>query len=433
MRRIQHHWPPYVPSPKAPWDRRRVVHLNRRAGFGATWREIERDLAEGPVAALERLLSPPQGGAPDVAARRASELTTLAISKQQAELLQGAWITQFWHGADPLGEQLTLLWHNHFATSNLKVRDLTLMNRHLATLRQHARGPFADLLRAVVVDPAMLIWLDANQNRREHANENLARELLELFTLGEGNYSEADVREAARALTGWKVADGQARFDAAEHDDEEKTIIGRRGRTGTRELVAILMEQPATAKRLAWRICDHFLVGATVPHDAAQALADELCENSFDIGATVATVLRSARFFDEAQMAHRVSPPASYVAATIRSLELHEVGFSPQVAAAWMRGMGQDLFHPPGVGGWPGGRTWLGATAMINRARFASLLGEGTLYPGAPRPNLDALARRNGFAGAELAAQVLFGEPADSVAAEKTLAALLTSPRAQFD
>jgi uncharacterized protein (DUF1800 family) len=435
MNPIEEYWPPYAPSPQAPWNRRRVVHLHRRASWGATWREIERDLAEGPAAALDRLLSPILDGKLDSAVRRAEDLASQAIAKQQAELLQAAWITRLWHGPDPLGEQLTLMWHNHFATSNLKVRDVAMMNRHVATLRTHARGPFEKLLRLVVVDPAMLVWLDADQNRREHPNENLARELMELFTLGEGHYRETDIREAARALTGWKLEDGQAHFDAADHDDGEKEILGRRGRWNTDDLVQLLIEHSATSKRLAWRICDHFLAGAMVPADALEALAGHLRQNGLDIGAAVATVLRSSRFFDEAELAHRVSPPASYIVASIRSLELHEAGCSPQVAAAWMRSMGQDLLHPPGVGGWPGGRASLGATAMINRARFARMLGEGTLYPGAPRVDLDVLSERNGFreSAIEFTSLLLFGESAEAVSSENTLPALLTSPRAQFD
>ena len=435
MGRVEDHWPPYSPAPKAPWNRRRVVHLHRRAGWGATWHEIERDLDEGPDAALGRLLDPEHRAEHNAVAGRAQELAAQGIAKQQAELLQAAWITRMWHGSDPLGEQLMLMWHNHLATSNLKVRDVALMNRHLATLREHARGPFEKLLRAVVIDPAMLVWLDADQNRREHPNENLARELMELFTLGEGHYRETDVRDAARALTGWKLEDGKVRFDADENDGGEKEILGRRGRWNTDDLVRILIEHPATSKRLAWRICDHFFATDSVPPDALEALASQLRQNGLDVGATVATVLRSSRFFDEAELAQRVSPPASYIVANSRSLELHEAGFSPQVAAAWMRSIGQDLLHPPGVGGWPGGRTWLGATAMINRARFASMVGEGTLYPGAPRLELEGLAKRNGFRGSaiEFASQLLFGEPARSVSQENTLAALLTSPRAQFD
>src|SRR5205085_10392276 len=142
-------------------------------------------------------------------------------------------------------------WHNHFATSNAKVEDLAAMRHQNELFRRHARAPFGALLAGVVRDPALLVWLDAPANRREHPNENLARELMELFTLGLGPYTEADVKEAARALTGWTVADGRFREDAARHDDGEKTVLGRAGRWGGDDLVALLLDHPATARRLA--------------------------------------------------------------------------------------------------------------------------------------------------------------------------------------
>src|SRR5262249_4672281 len=167
---------------------------------------------------------------------------------------------------DPLGERLTLLWHNHFATSNEKVNNIASMRRQNEILRKHARGPFGDLLRAVVKDPAMLVWLDAPENRKGHVNENLARELMELFTLGIGNYTETDVKEAARALTGWKVAQDAFRAWAADHDDGDKTVLGRKGRWTGDDLVKMLLEHPATSRRMAWRLCE-WLMGEKAVDD----------------------------------------------------------------------------------------------------------------------------------------------------------------------
>ena len=162
-------------------------------------------------------------------------------------------------GPDPLTERLALMWHNHFATSNLKVGNLAFMRRQNELFRQLGRRPFGELLEAVLHDPAMLIWLDAPSNRKGHPNENLARELMELFSLGIGHYTEHDVKEAARALTGWRVENEVFAETAARHDDGEKTILGKTGRWKGDDLVRMVLEHPATSRRLAWRICELFL------------------------------------------------------------------------------------------------------------------------------------------------------------------------------
>src|SRR5579864_8387772 len=195
-------WAPFAPTTETPWDLRRVVHLHRRAGFAATWKELRRDLADGPGPSVAR---PLDGRARAEGLAEDFEEIALALARdaESAPHLKAAWIYRMYGGPDPLGERLTVLWHNHFATSNEKVRDLAAMRRQNDLFRKHGRGPFGDLLNAVVHDPALLIWLDAPANRKDKPNENLARELMELFTLGVGHYTETDVKEAARALTGW--------------------------------------------------------------------------------------------------------------------------------------------------------------------------------------------------------------------------------------
>src|SRR5207253_248852 len=168
---------------------------------------------------------------------------------------------------------LTLLWHDHFATANSKVHDAALMRRQNDTLRMHARGKFADLLNASVREPALLLYLDAQTNRKGHANENLGRELMELFTLGVGNYSEADVKEAARALTGWTVEDGQFAEVSARHDGAEKTILGKTGKWSGSDLVTLLLARPATAERIAMKLCRQFFGEQGVPAEAMNSLA----------------------------------------------------------------------------------------------------------------------------------------------------------------
>ena len=185
-------WTQYVPSDAAPWNLARVVHLHRRAGFAATWTEIERDLREGPEPSVTRLLKGNahlDGTLKDFESVSAA-LAESAASTSTADRLKAWWVFRMLFSPDPLGERLTLMWHNHFATSNLKVNDLAAMRRQNDIFREFARAPFGELLRRAIKDPALLDWLDAPANRREHPNENLARESMELFTIGVGNFSE---------------------------------------------------------------------------------------------------------------------------------------------------------------------------------------------------------------------------------------------------
>ena len=190
-----------MPDADAPWDLRRVVHLHRRAGFAATWDEFQRDLKDGPEASIGRLLEGKarSRGVPDNFAAFADRLADLALAAPEPHRLKGWWVYPHAVRPGPADRRLTLMWHDHFATGNLKVNDLALMRRQNETLRSLCRGPFGRLLHAMLRDPALLVWLDAQENTKGHPNENLARELMELFTLGIGPYSEDDVKQAARA------------------------------------------------------------------------------------------------------------------------------------------------------------------------------------------------------------------------------------------
>ena len=385
-------WAPFEPTAEAPWDLRRVVHLHRRAGFGATWGEIRRDLDDGPGPSVDRLLRGDSRivGIPEGFGKTAELLADAAVASNDPNRLKAWWMYRILFGPDPLIERLTLMWHDHFATSNLKVDDLGLMRRQNETLREHARGPFGDMLGAMVRDPAMLVWLDAPTNRSGRPNENLARELLELFALGVGHYSEADVKEAARALTGWDVEGGEAVFIANRHDDGAKSVLGATGPFDADGLVALLLEQPETADRLAYRLCGTFMGESAVGDGAIVAMADILRSDGLDVGRAVERILRSRAFFDESNLGTRVIDPVPFVAGPVRALELLEPPPSTLVLADWAARLGQDLFEPPNVGGWPEGRDWLGGRAVIGRANFAASLVEGT---GVGRPEaLDPLA-----------------------------------------
>ena len=400
-------WAPYVPSAAAPWDLGRVVRLHRRAAFAATWDEIRRDLADGPEPSVGRLLSG-TSRARSVPEHFGEHAATLAVGATgDPGQLKAWWVYRMLFGPDPLGERLVLMWHNHFATSVEKVNDLGWMRRQNETFRRHARSPFGELLRASVREPALLIWLDAQDNHKGKPNENLARELMELFTLGIGNYTEADVKEAARALTGWTVVGDSFREDPAQHDDGEKAILGKRGRWTAMDLVAMLLEHPATADRLAWRICDTFLGEGDIDAAAIRTLASGLRQRDLDTGWAVGTVLRSRAFHDGRGQRGRVLSPVEFVVGAVRAVELLDPPPSTLLLAEWATRLGQDLFYPPNVGGWPGGRSWISAGAMIGRTNYAAALAGGRDIGLPGQPDVLALAEQLGI-GQDLGAVTAF-------------------------
>jgi uncharacterized protein (DUF1800 family) len=430
-------WAVYTPSAAAPWNLERVVHLHRRAGFAATGSEIQRDLRDGPQASVTQLLqgtSRVDGAVKDFESVSAA-LADSAASTAAADRLKAWWVFRMLFSPDPLGERLTLLWHNHFATSNLKVNDLAAMRQQNEVLRKYARAPFGELLRHVMKDPATLDWLDAPANRKEHPNENLARESMELFTIGVGNFSETDVKQAARALTGWSFKPDGFHDFPQYHDDGEKTILGRKGRWRGDDFVSMLLEQPATSLRLAKRLCEMFLgemvVGETssggpgLTSDQLQSLAKGLREHQLDVGWGVERILRSQTFFAAPNLRSRILAPPEFVVGATRALEQFDPPPSTLLLTEWMARMGQDLFYPPNVFGWPGGRNWLNSRALVARINFADALVNGTArYPAVPANVLDLVERAIGSAeaapGIRFLSHLLLGiEPPGSL--QKTL------------
>ncbi len=372
-------------------------------------------------------------------------LADVAVATADISRLKAWWFYRMLFGPDPLAEKLTLLWHDHFATAYAKVQDVSLMRRQNDTLRKHARGKFADLLNASVRDPALLLYLDAQSNRKGHPNENLARELMELFTLGVGHYSETDVKEAARALTGWTVEDGQFTKVAARQDVGEKTVLGRTGKWDGADLVKLLLEHPATAERIATKLCRLFFGENAVAPDAVVALASGLRRHDLDIAWATRLVIKSRLFFADANLGSRVLSPVEFVVGTAKAL-----GPAPSTLALaeWTPRLGQDVFDPPNVGGWPGGRVWLHTRSMIARANYAVALiaARDVGHVGRSSPyDATSLPKRYGFgtdANSVLTFhhRLLFGtDPTDAIrrrtsGAEggKIVATLLSSPEAQL-
>ncbi len=423
-------WTEYAPGERSPWDVRRVVHLHRRAGFAATWGEIQRDLKDGPRRSIDRVVagSARRDGVP---ADFAAVADTLARHAGDVDRLKAWWFYRMLFGPDPLAERLVMMWHNHFATSAAKVG--MAVRRQNEIFREFARAPFGDLLKHVVRDPALLVWLDAQVNRKGRPNENLGRELMELFTLGLGHYSETDVKEAARALTGWTVDKDQFKEDANLHDAGEKTILGKTGRWKGDDLVRMLLDHPATAERLAFRVCELLMGEGAVGAAGVRALAAGLREHNLDTGWAVETVLRSEAFFAGANLGTRVVGPVEYVVGAARALEMLEPSPNTLVLAEFAANLGHNLFYPPNVGGWPGGRAWISTRSAIGRHNYAvALVGGGDVGRAEP---LDALglAKRHGR-GADLesliafASELLTGAAPEAAARDRLLTALGRGP-----
>jgi uncharacterized protein (DUF1800 family) len=388
---------PFEPTTADPWDRRKVAHVYRRAAFGATWGELEEGVKLGPQACVDRVVAGRAGGA--FADQDLAAIARSAVAAGSDRNLQGWWILRMMAGPNPLVERLTLFWHDHFATSQDKVANLALMLDQNELFRKYALGRFWDresggLLLSVSRDPAMLIWLDSNSNRRAAPNENYAREIMELFALGIGNYTEKDIREAARAFTGWFVNKNQFRFNNSEHDSGDKTVLGRTGNWDGHDVVRIIAERPATAEFLVGKLY-RYLVSETDPPDSTvvQSLAAGLREHEYDFGWLVSTVLRSRLFYSAAAIRQRIASPIDFTIGTARRLEGSRV--SPAALADVSSRLGQSLFHPPNVAGWEEGKAWINSSTLLGRSNFAQeIVASGGRFAGRTDPA--ALAAKYG-------------------------------------
>lgn len=368
-------WERYRPNDASTWDLKKVGHLYRRASFGATMTELEEGVRNGPERTIDLLLQ----GKPD-ADNFLTMTAEMVASIRQANNGQQAtawWLYRMLYTPHPLREKLTLFWHNHFATSNRKVNNAGYMLGQYELLRRNAQGSFRSLLREMSTDPAMMVWLDTSQSQRNRPNENYARELMELFSLGihnyrrpeQRNYTEQDIREAARAFTGWRLENGRAVFLAGQHDAGDKNVLGQRGRWRSDDIVRICLEQESTAYFVAAKLFK-LLVSETIPAtpDLLEPLARRFRESDYDFGAMVETVLRSNLFFSPQVYRSRIKPPLDFTLEIVRGLK-GRMGTIPLVAS--LEGLGQRPFYPPSVAGWEGGRAWLNGQTLLFRQNLA--------------------------------------------------------------
>ena len=324
----------WQPAAAGDWNLKWAAHLYRRGAFGVPpapasrrqsgWELLQGVLGRSREACVEQLLGGAEGQQ-DFAAlldplgeQIAGALSSRFGGLQVAKLV-GWWLYRMLHTPHPLRERLTLFWHGHFATSIDKVMLPSLMFVQNQLLRRGALGKFGPLAQQVSRDPAMLIWLDSNRNVKGRPNENYARELMELFTLGVGNYTERDVREVARAFTGWGTSGGKFAFNAALHDEEPKTVLGQTGNFDGADVVRILLAQPAAPQFIAGKLYRHFVSETPPPPAPSRRSRAQSRQNEFDIAATLRTIFHSRLFYSRHAYRQRIKSPVEYVVSLVRA------------------------------------------------------------------------------------------------------------------
>ena len=406
MRLAEGPWAPYQPTPQDPWDLRKVAHLHRRAGFGAAWAELQRDLKDGPEASVERLLKPRSMTTDEK--QVLDSLRQGVLESNDPDRLKAWWLYRILYDPDTLREKLTLFWHGHFATSNRKVGSIPHVLVQNELLRQHALGPFGDMLAGIVGDPAMLVWLDGAGSKKEKPNENFGREFLELFTLGIGHYAEKDIREAARAFTGWSIDGNKGKFSDQDHEHGKKTFLKQTGEWKAADIIRITLEQPACAEFLGRKLYRFFVSETNDPkHELLRPLAEELRGHGYEIGHVISVILHSRHFYDKAVCRQRIKGPVEFSAGLIRGLDVPRVNVRLLALALAIDRQGQELFYPPTVKGWDGGKTWLNSTTVLERGNWANDLIWGNLEFGLNPYDPLAWAKRNEIAPEQTAARLL--------------------------
>lgn len=364
-------WAPYRPGGNRPWTLKLAGHLLRRAGFGGSWGELQQALADGPARTLERLLRPQA----DLAAfnREADGFEGDGQNFQALEELRGSWLRRMIATPDPLREKMTLFWHGWFGVSAGR-QTPALAVTHVRMLRAHALGRFDDLLSAAVRDPAVILAAGGKDNYKARPNLPLAQQMLAGYTVGEGQFTERDVQETARAFAGLFVRGDQLRETPHERDEGAKTILGQAGCWTERDFARIAAGGPALARRVVAELYRWWIGEEGEP--SAELLAPLV--RSFaadrDIGKLAGIMLGSNLFFSEAAFRCRVKSPVELAAGLCRAFEsqVPAVRLGRDVAD-----LGQELYNPPTVAGWAGGRAWINPASLARRARFAELVLAG--------------------------------------------------------
>ena len=377
-----------------------MAHLFRRAGFGATYEELEESLAAGYEATVERLLHPEDAPEWDDALFRRYHVDQNSV--MLIESAQSYWLYRMINSPRPLEEKIALFWHGLFATAYGKLNHAKAVVNQTNTFRRHGLGTFRNLLSELSRDPAMIFWLDNKDNHKDAPNENYGRELLELFSMGIGTYTEADVKAAARAFTGWTIAnqdymsvrasrdsiwphgrlDWQFVYRPEDHDDSEKTFLNQTGRFNGEDVLDIICGHPASSWFLAGKLYGFFV--SDQPNEAAtQIIAEDLRRTGGDVRSAMRTIFLSDFFRSEDARHAKVKSPAEVVAGVARLAGAFGAPRWNIVNLALDTNfMGQEILNPPTVEGWHTGTEWVDTGTLMERVNSAALLLGDPAQPG---------------------------------------------------
>ncbi len=366
-------------------EQTQLQHLAWRAGFGESlpvinsWakkkrKEVVRKLILGPeAAALDPVKVIDETDLPDYQRQRnmgAEERRAVQrMNTDGIKDLNVMWTHSMINNPHPLREKMALFWHGHFAC---RTQNVLYNQQLLQVIRQHGLSNFGDLLREVSKTPAMLAFLNNQQNRKQKPNENFAREVMELFTMGRGNYTETDVKEAARAFTGWGYDEvGQFKFRKNFHDEGNKTLLGKTGKFDGDDVIAILLEQKQTAKYITAKIYRYF-VNEEVNEAHVNKLADKFYQSNYDLRALMQEIFLADWFYEEKNIGSKIKSPVELLVGLRKSIPMQ---FEQEEAMlVFQRVMGQVLFYPPNVAGWPGGRSWIDSSSLMFRMRVPQII-----------------------------------------------------------
>lgn len=291
-------------------------------------------------------------------------------SRENLRSLNLHWLEEMTHSKAQLREKMAFFWHGHFASRNINI---LYQQQMLHVIREHALGNFGDLLRGVSRSAAMLAFLNNQQNKKKRPNENFAREVMELFTLGRGNYTETDIKEAARAFTGWGFKlNGDFVFRKFDHDEGSKTLLGKTGKFDGDDVLSILLEKRGTAHYIARKLYKFMVNDTLVPEDRISWLGDRFYDSGYQVMRLLEDILRSEWFYAPENMGNRIKSPVELWVGMRRALPIEPD--NPEVQMLLQKALGQILFFPPNVAGWPGGKNWIDSSSLMLRLRIPQML-----------------------------------------------------------
>ena len=347
----------------------------RRGGFGTKPSELNRLVAGGLAKAIDDLIGKDSAQSSEAFEQESSQIASGVRTGNNIESIAAWWLHRMLHTPSPLLEKMTLFWHGHFATGADKVKDTELMVLQNQMLREHALGDFRKMVHEVSKDPAMLLYLDSATNRKTHPNENYARELMELFCLGEGNYTEQDVQQLARCFTGWEIRRKSFRFNPYQHDSGQKKLFGSDGIESGEQAIDAVLAHPSMPTFIAGKLVRFFVCDEPNPtSDFLEPLAQEFKKSNYAIEPLVRKILSSKLMLSNWSFGRKVRSPIDLMIESMRSLQITT---NLDRLAKGLDGIGQALFNPPSVKGWDGGRSWINSSTLIGRSNLmVELLGD---------------------------------------------------------